>query len=54
MLTKIIREIPFPIPLEVIFSPTHMTKAVPAVNTAMDRIIDHAVGNASENTERRL
>ena len=32
---KIIKDIPFPIPLSVICSPSHMMKAVPAVSVTM-------------------
>ncbi len=40
--TKIITEIPFPIPLFVIWSPSHINNAVPATN---DRTINAPVPN---------
>jgi hypothetical protein len=37
--TMIISEIPFPIPLSVIFSPSHITNIVPAVSIITDEIV---------------
>ena len=44
--TMMIMEIPFPIPLSVIFSPNHITNMVPAVNINIEEMVN--IGSESK------
>ena len=52
MLRKMISEIPFPMPISVIFSPSHITKMVPVVWVMMVEKVNRNPGSGTTDSPR--